>query len=121
VNLGRSFGASGNSAQRIELAEDLRAMGIEPGARIALIGDGLREGDWARLDKAKIIAEVPHDLGTGDSAAAFWKSSPMDEQSVLTILRSTGAQAVIADIQPKTLPPGWVPVGNTGHSVFFFR
>jgi hypothetical protein len=121
VNLGRSYGVSGILAQRIELAENLRAVGIEPGARIALIGDGLHAGDWARLDKARIIAEVPHNLGTGDSVAAFWKLSPEKEQSVLNILRSTGAQAVVADVQPKTLPPGWVRVGNTGHSVFFFR
>lgn len=107
--------------QLVEEAEQLRAMGLEPGNRVALIGDGSLEEIWARLDRVEIIAEVPHTLDTGDSDAAFWNSSPEIEETVLNILKSTGAKAVVADLPPKVLPPGWVAIGHTGHAVYFFR
>lgn len=107
--------------QLVEEAEQLRAMGLEPGNRVALIGDGSVEEIWARLDGVKIVAEVPHTLETGDSDAAFWNSSPEIEQAVLNTLQSTGAKAVVADLPPKVLPPGWAPIGHTGHAVYFFR
>jgi hypothetical protein len=112
---------SGKSSQNIAAAEQLRAMGIEPGDRVALIGDGFNEVAWARLDRVKIVAEVPQDMPTGDSTAAFWKSTPEDEQVVLNILKSTGAKAVVAEMPPKALPPGWTLLDNSGKSVFFFR
>jgi hypothetical protein len=96
-------------------------MGMEPGDRVALIGDGFGEASWARLDRIEIVAEVPHDMPEGNSVAAFWNSTPQDEQEVLNILKSTGAKAVVANIPPKSLPPGWVPLGNSGRIVFFFR
>ena len=116
-----SFNRSQESARRIAAAEQLRAMGMEPGDRVALIGDGFGEASWARLDRIEIVAEVPHDMPKGDSVAAFWNSTPQDEQEVLNILKSTGAKAVVANIPPKSLPPGWVPLGNSGRIVFFFR
>ncbi|MGD0628523.1 MAG: hypothetical protein ABR987_04180 [Terracidiphilus sp.] len=107
--------------QFVEEAEQLRLMGIEPGNRVAVIGDGSVEGFWARLDRVEIVAEVPHALETGDSATAFWNSGIEGEQAVLNILKSTGAKAVVAETPPKILPPGWVPIGNTGHAVYFFH
>jgi hypothetical protein len=47
-------------------------MGVEPGNHVAVIGDGQYEETWARLDRVEIVAEVPHDLITGDSATTFW-------------------------------------------------
>jgi hypothetical protein len=107
--------------QLVEEAEQLRAMGLEPGNRVALIGDGSVEEIWARLDGVKIVAEVPHTLETGDSDAAFWNSSLEIDQAVLNTLQSTGAKAVVADLPPKVLPPGWAPIGHTGRAVYFFR
>jgi hypothetical protein len=116
----RSFG---NSEQSVIVAEHLWSMGIERGDQIALIGDGFSEEFWARLGKVRIVAEVPH--GTGfeitNPTAEFWNSTPGIKQTVLDILKRTGAKAVIADTPPTTLPPGWVPVGNTGHAIYFFR
>ncbi len=108
-------------AQYVEEAQQLRTMGFEPGDRVAVIGDGSVEGFWARLDRVEIVAEVPHGLETGDSATAFWSSGLEVEQAVLNLLKSTGAKAVVTDFAPKVLPPGWVPIGNTGHAVYFFR
>ncbi len=120
-SLAVSYHESGKSAQNIVTAEQLRALGIVPGDRVALIGDGFYAVAWARLDRVKIVAEVPQDMPTGDSTAAFWNSTPEDEQLVLNILKSTGAKAVVAEISPKSLPPGWFSLGNSGKSVFFFH
>jgi 4-amino-4-deoxy-L-arabinose transferase-like glycosyltransferase len=110
------------SAQQVVVAERLRTMSIEPGDRVALIGDGFVEY-WARLEKVRIVAEVPDvmEAGGADSAAAFWDSNPEIEQEVLNILRSTGAKAVVAANPPRVLPPGWVEIGNTRHAVYLFR
>jgi hypothetical protein len=108
-------------AQQVEVAEQLQAIGIEPGQHVAIIGDGFDEEIWARLNGAEIVAEVPHTLATGDSVSAFWNSSSEVEQKVLSALKSTGAKAVVAQAPAGELPPGWAPVGNTRHAVFFFR
>ena len=115
--------SSMSSAQLVMVAERLRAMDIEPGDHVALIGQGFVEEYWARLEKVRIIAEVPqgNHRELAESAAEFWKSSPEVEKTVLGVLKTTGAKAVIADTPPATLPPGWVPVGNTGHAIYFFR
>jgi hypothetical protein len=120
-SLAFSYHESRKSVLNIAAAEQLRAMGIVPGDRVALIGDGFSAAAWARLDRVKIVAEVPQDMPTGDSTAAFWNSTPDDELAVLNILKSTGAIAVVAEISPKSLPPGWVYLGNSGMSVFFFH
>jgi hypothetical protein len=109
------------SAQQVVAAERLRSMGMKPGDHVALIGDGFDEACWARLEKVRIVAEVPDKLETGDSAAAFWSLGLEGEQTVLNVLKSTGAKAVIADTPPRVLPPGWAPVGNTEHAVYFFQ
>ena len=108
---------------QVVVAERLRAIGIEPGDHVALIGDGYVEEYWARLDRVKIVAEVPHDANfeLPDSTAAFWSSTLESEKQILNILRSTGAKAVITDSAPVVLPPGWIPIENTRHAVYFFR
>jgi hypothetical protein len=115
--------ANKSSAQAVMVAQRLRAMGVEPGDHVAIVGDALAEEDWARLEKVRIIAEVPNETHRvrPNSAAAFWESNPEGEIAVLEILKSTGAMAVVADTPPTTLPSGWVPVGNTGHAIYFFR
>jgi len=111
------------SAHSVLVAERLRSMGIEPGTPIALIGDGVDASDWARLGRVRIIAEVPHDhhADIRDSATAFWNSNPEGEKTVLNVLKSTGAKAVVADAIPPALPPGWLPLGSTGRAVYFFQ
>ncbi len=108
-------------AEQVTVAEQLRSMGIEPGDRVALIGDGFWES-WARLDRVTIVAEVPQqNMKAGDSAAAFWNSDAEGQQTVLEELKSTGAKAVIASTPPRVLPQGWISVSRTDHSVLFFR
>jgi hypothetical protein len=112
---------NGQSAKQVAVAERLRSMGMKPGDRVALIGNGFHELSWARLERVKIVAEVPEETATDDSAAAFWSSAPQGERTVLDLLKTTGATAVIADAPPAVLPPGWLRVGDTGHAVYFFQ
>ena len=111
-----------NSAQQVVVAERLRAMGIEPGDHVAMIGDGFNEY-WARLEKVRIVAEAPNlnTDKTGDSPAEFWDSSPEIELRVLNILKSAGAKAVIAPTAPKVPKPGWMQIGGTGYAVYLFQ
>jgi len=90
------------------------------GDPVALIGDGFYES-WARLEKVKIIAELPHELLPVDSAAAFWSSGTEEQQKVLILLKNVGAKAVVAETPPAVLPNGWVHIAGTGHAVYFFR
>jgi len=119
--LNYSYRLGGQSAQQVVVAERLQTMGIEHGDHVAVIGDSMKASLWARLEKVRIVAEMPDDSGTDDSTAAFWQSSAESEQSVLNILKNTGAKAVIASTPPKVLPPGWTQIGDTGHAVYFFR
>jgi hypothetical protein len=96
-------------------------MGIEPGDKVSLIGSGQDDSDWARLDRAKIVAEVTQTSETGDSIIAFWNSSPEVQLKVIDALKSTGAKAVVAAIPPRALTPGWIPVGDTGHAIYFLQ
>jgi len=107
--------------QQVELAEQLRTMGIEPGEHVAIIGSGLDESSWARLDRVEIVAEVTQTQESGDSVTAFWNASPEVQVAVLNALKSTGARAVVSIIPPRALAPGWVPLKNTGHAIIFFR
>lgn len=107
--------------QQVELAEQLRALGIKPGEHVAIIGMGQDESDWARLDKVEIVAEVTRTPETGDSIAAFWNGSPQVQTTVLNALKGTGAVAVVSATPSGKLAPGWVPLQNTGHAIFDFR
>jgi len=107
--------------QQVVTAERLRAMGLDPGSRVAIIGDGFDEDIWARLDRVTIVAELPHTSVTGDSASAFWNATPQVEQKVLHAMQDTGAKAVVAAAPPEILPPGWTSLDHTGHAVYFFR
>jgi hypothetical protein len=100
------------------VAEQLRTMGMRPGDHVAVISSTTGNSHWARLEKVKIIAEV---MDTDDTSSVFWTSGKECEETVLSVLKSIGVTAVIADKPPRVLLPGWVPVGNTGYAVYFFR
>jgi hypothetical protein len=113
-------GDNGRWAEQVVVAEQLQTMGMVSGDPVALIGDGFYES-WARLEKVKIIAELPHELLPVDSAAAFWSSGTEEQQKVLILLKNVGAKAVVAETPPAVLPNGWVHIAGTGHAVYFFH
>jgi hypothetical protein len=107
--------------EMVVVAQRLQASGIQPGDHVAVIGDGYIEEYWARLAKVQIIAERPRYLEVGLEANSFWSLSPQDESAALASLKSAGAKAAVTDSVPATLPPGWIPLGNTGRAVYFLR
>lgn len=110
-----------NSEQQIEFAEQLRTMGIGSGSRVALLGDGFDESSWARLDRVKIVAEVPRDFDGGNSTALFWSSTLDVEKAVLDKLKGAGAQVVVAAVPNRDLPSGWLRVRDTGKVVYLLQ
>jgi hypothetical protein len=108
------------AAVQVAVAERLRSMGMKPGDHVALIGNGFSEVSWARLERVKIVAAVPDNSPSDDSASSFWNYGPQREQTVLDLLKATGATAVIAEVSPPVLPPGWVAIADTGHAVYFY-
>ena len=121
VNVHGNYRSKEFWARQVVAAEKLRAMGIEPGTRVAVIGDGFEEEYWARLARFKIVAEVPRSLETGDSASAFWNADQAEKQVVLDALKSTGATIVVAQVPLRVMPSGWMQVNDAGLAVYSFR
>jgi len=104
-----------------KLAGSLGEDGVMPGAKVAIIGNGMR-CLWAYLGRVTIIAEVPYgydeDQRKGDSEL-FWRSSPERQQALLARFKAVGVTTVVAD----HLPPGvdttaWISVPGTQ---YFYR
>jgi len=105
-----------------QIARQLREMGLQPGDRVAHVGQALKSWSyWARLAGVQIVSELRPE-------ESFWLADDATRARVIEAFRSTGARAVIArrptsDERPWGLPidfaPGFQPVGNTGHYDLF--
>lgn len=101
-----------------QVAQELHTSGIHSGDKVARIG-GTYAADWARLLRARVVAEIPR-----YQATYFWSAAPVIQAQVMEAIHSTGAKAVVA----KQIPPtevftpftGWKKVGDTGYFVFVF-
>jgi hypothetical protein len=87
----------------IVAAQRSSAFGLQPGDRVAYIGDGI-DASWLRLARLSIVSEIPNTLYLGaqpvrhpSPAEQFSNASPRVQQELLEILRKTGAKAAIAD------------------------
>lgn len=96
-----------------EVAEVLHRLGVEPGAKVAIIGYGF-DSFWARLARVRIVAEMP-----GHEADAFWEGDPSFQAEVLQAFARTGAKAIVAERVPSyaTLS-GWYRVGYSNYYVY---
>jgi 4-amino-4-deoxy-L-arabinose transferase-like glycosyltransferase len=107
-----------------QIAETLQKMGLEPGDKVAHIGQALKSWSyWARLADVQIVAELRPD----DS---FWLADDATRADVLDCFRDVGAVAVIArrwptNERPFGLPVAFAPhferIGKTDHYVRFLR
>jgi hypothetical protein len=68
--------------------------GLERGDTVAVVGDGFF-AYWARLARARIVAEVP-----SRSATDFWHAAPTQQSELLESFRRAGAKAVVARVFP---------------------
>jgi len=95
-------------AARNELvASRLRAVGVHADDRIALVGDGFT-AYWARLARARIVAEV-----TARHAHDFWAADAAVQQQVLREFQKIGAKVVVADRMPTFTSEDWEKIDGT--------
>jgi hypothetical protein len=86
----------------------LREAGVEPGARLAVVGNDMNMA-WARLARVSVVAEV-----TPRDARDFWMLPPAAQHEMLELLED-GSRIVLA----RHVPDGanvddWRPLGGTG-------
>lgn len=105
------------------IAQRMKEAGLQPGDRIAWIGEAIN-AEWARIDGAKIVAEIPvrydhqedllfrWNITNKAEIEAFWSAPPSVKKHVLDLFGKEGAKFVMAD----RIPAG---VENAGwHRVF---
>ncbi len=96
------------------IAEELRAHGIGPGTRIAVIGPHA-DSYWARTGRLEIVASVPRPV-----VAGFWRLSHAAQDSLLGAFAAARAQFAIASVGPPADVTGtrpdssWTPVAYRG-------
>jgi hypothetical protein len=107
----QSFAASRSAHPQWDIADALARMGIQPGARAAIVGVDLPYF-WARLAQVRIVAEVRLQTGDFDRAAREKVSAEWDRARA--VLATTPAQFVISPaISGIVDQPGWTRIGNT--------
>jgi len=92
-------------------AEQLWHLGIRPGDKVAVIGDGTG-AYWARLAKVRIVAEI---MGMNHGSLEFWQSTPDVRQKVFSAFAQAHATAVVTVCPscPPETPDGWQPIRGT--------
>jgi hypothetical protein len=95
-------------------AEQLWRMGILPGDKVAVIGDGTG-AYWARLAKLRIVAEI---MGMNHGAAQFWAAPDQVKQEAYQAFAKSHAVAVVASCpSPPPLSQEWRPLEGTRYCV----
>jgi hypothetical protein len=102
-----------SARNHIEVSDGLKQLGIQPGDKVAVLGDG-NWSYWARLGRLKIVATI-----MGPDTQSFWAASPQQKAKVFQIFAESGARAVVTGDRPPlvTLDTGWQPIGTTGYYV----
>ncbi len=101
------------------IASEMRRAGVEPGATVAsLTYSNPVHAKWARLARVRIVAEV-YTSAFDSSESAFWKAPVEDRQKAMAAFQASGATAIVATKAPDWAhAEGWVPVGDTGYSLY---
>jgi hypothetical protein len=101
---------------QMEAAVGLQNMGLRPGDRVAVIGDGATDF-WARLGRFRIVAEAfSPDAGNRQ----FWSESWERRELAYGYLARTGARAVVVWAPPESaVNAGWKQIPNTNYYVRF--
>jgi hypothetical protein len=92
------------------VARELAAHGVMPGARVAVIGPHA-ESYWARAARVHIAANVPPML-----TETFWQLAPEARESLLSEFAAAGASVAVATIGPAVGEPDstWLRVRYHG-------
>jgi hypothetical protein len=105
---------SRNDFPSLEIAEGMARNGIEPGDRVACIGDSPGDHYWAYLAGVMIVAEVP-----AEGLPSFLAAGPELRMRTLNRLGEGGAKAIIAkDLPASFLQDGWKRIANSNYFVW---
>jgi hypothetical protein len=102
-----------STAEDVIVAEQLNALGAQPGEKIAIIGDGTG-AYWARLGRFRIVAEI---MGMNHGAQQFWESPDQIKQDVYRHFAQAHANLVVSAC-PQAIPADWQKLSGTS---FCFR
>jgi hypothetical protein len=98
------------------VAEELRRIGLQPGDRVAYIGNSTR-AYWAHLGRFRIVAEIH-----GREGEKFWKIAPADKARAISILSGTGAKIIVSeDIPDSAVKDGWQRLTGSNAYVYDVR
>jgi hypothetical protein len=95
-----------SAANQITVADELEKMGVKPGDRIAVVGDG-NWAYWARAGKLKIVSTI-----MSPDVPAFWSAGPDQREHIYHLFGSTGAKAVVSASFPAA-GEHWQKIGNS--------
>jgi hypothetical protein len=91
-----------------QAAMQLQQLGFEPGTPVARISSYGVDLGWARLARARVVAEV--DI---DRADDFWSAGEQTQNEILQAFAKTGAKIVVAHLRGSMAPAGWQRLGKT--------
>ena len=98
------------------VAERLRDLGMTPGTRVAVIGDGTN-AYWARLGRLRIVAEI---MARNGGSVQFWRAPESVQQHVYDLFQSAHARLVVASCLSScpTPPKGWKEIPGTSYCLY---
>jgi hypothetical protein len=120
----RRGGLAADGHEHWQVAAGLHVLGVRPGAKVAVLGSGFN-AYWARLARAKIVAEIP--VGAAED---YWSADDRTRTQVARLLAEAGAEILVAS--PRVLPSslsaddlaalGWRRIGQTEfHALFWTK
>ncbi|HKO96111.1 MAG TPA: hypothetical protein VJU86_03900 [Pyrinomonadaceae bacterium] len=104
------------NATQLQVAEELTRRGLRHGDAVGLCNFNshwLPMVHWARLDRLRIVAELPN-----TDAAIFAGADEANQREVIETMARTGARAIVATHVPDNVTlTGWDRLGETSYYV----
>jgi hypothetical protein len=91
----------------LEAGKRLERLGVKEGDRVAVIGTAFTHY-WARLAGVQIAMEAGRHHG-------YWEEPDSVKARVQQAFRTAGAKGIVANMVPKKIDAGWIPVGIGGY------
>jgi hypothetical protein len=90
----------------VTAAKNLRRLGLQPGDKLAFVGNADHHPYYARYDRLRVVSQI-------EDADEFWRLSPTDAKRVEDRLASIDVKALVAFNRPANMPEsGWADIGS---------